>query len=133
MWKSNVKNSAVATWHTRISASEFSRFKSIHIDFQPNILWACSKEKRMLLASCISVIQMISNLNITMYDGNICPCCNLIYENMIDHCIHECLYLYRERAIFWNEHPKLDLNVYMFLNIVEPVFLSNFWGRKICS
>ena len=87
----------------------------------------------MLLASCISVIQMISNLNITMYDGNICPSCNLIYENMIDHCIHECLYLNRERAIFWNEHPKLDLNVYMFLNIVEPVFLSNFWGRKICS
>ena len=47
MWKSNVKNSAVATWHTRISASEFSRFKSIHIDFQPNILWACSKEKHV--------------------------------------------------------------------------------------
>ena len=131
MLKSNVKNSAVANWHTRISAPEFSRFKSIHTDFQPNIFWLYSKEKRKLLAPCTSVIQMISNLNNTPYDGNICPCCNLMYENIIDHCIHECLYLNRERAIFWNELSKLDLNVYMFLNIQEPVFLSNiFLGQE---
>ena len=129
--KSNVKNSAVANWHTRISAPEFSRFKSIHTDFQPNIFWLYSKEKRKLLAPCTSVIQMISNLNNTLFDGNICPCCNLMYENIIDHCIHECLYLNRERAVFWNELSKLDLNVYMFLNIQEPVFLSNiFLGQE---
>ena len=79
------------------------------------------------MAPCTSVIQMISNLNNTLYDGNICPCCNPMYENIIDHCIHECLYLNRERAIFWNELSKLDLNVYMFLNIQEPVFLSNIF------
>ena len=127
MLNSNVKNSAVANWHTRIYAPEFSRFKSIQTDFQPNIFWLYSKEKRKLLAPCTSVIQMISNLNNTLYDGNICPCCNLMYENYTDHCIHECLYLNRERAIIWNELSKLDLNVYMFLNIQEPVFLSNIF------
>ena len=38
MLKSNVKIGAVATWHTRISAPKSNRFKSIHTDFQPNIL-----------------------------------------------------------------------------------------------
>ena len=64
MLKSNVKNGAVATWHTRISAPKSNRFKSIHTDFQPNILcFFFSKEKRKLLAPCTSVIQMIPNLN----------------------------------------------------------------------
>ena len=54
------------------------------------------------LASCIKHLQTLS-------------CCQRCFTNFVDHCIHECIYLNRQRARLFQEIFSLGADIHMHL------------------
>ena len=46
-----------------------------------------------MLKLCISVVQLISCVSSLPHVSNICSHCQRCFTNLVDHCIHECIYL----------------------------------------
>ena len=114
--KSKAHESARLSWFERVSGPEFVRFGALHHDFSPHWLWQFSKDNRKMLKPCISVVQLLSRASSLPFLTTICNHCQKIYVNLLDHCIHECIYLNRPRALLLQEIFYLDVDVYMYLN-----------------
>ena len=91
--------SAICSWNSRTLAQEFFRFRIVHPEFQPHWAWYISKRQWKLLSPCTSVIQMTASLTDTRHNI-LCTPCDSYYDNIADHCIHECSYLTIDRAKF---------------------------------
>ena len=48
-------------------------------------------------------------------DSKFCLCCNLYYNNIVDHCINTCAYLEKERANLWLGILEIGVQAYIFL------------------
>ena len=93
MIKAKVHERARLAWYERVSDPEFYRFSMIHGDFSPHWIWLFSKENRKTLKPCISVVQLVSCFSSLPHMSNICSHCQRCFTNLVDHCIHEFIYL----------------------------------------
>ena len=104
------------SWFERVSGPELVRSSALHHDFSPHWLWQFAKDNRKMLKPCISAVQLLSRASSLPYLTTTCTHCQKIYVNLLDHCIHECNYLNRPRALLLQEILYLDVDVYMYLN-----------------
>ena len=123
--KSTLHESAISSWHNRIQTQDFSRFTALHYDYSPHWIWYFSKEHRKLLPHCTSVIQMISSYAEVNSGNKFCIFCEVFYENIIDHCLHDCSYLYNERSEMWQEILSPSLPAYGYLYMQNISFVLN--------
>ena len=97
--KSRIHDNEVNSWHNRLSAPDFNRFRQLHTDYSPHTLWIESKESRHLLPISRSCLQMIAGMAETTFSHPCCQFCNReIHINIIDHYVHSCSYLDAERV-----------------------------------
>ena len=96
MIKAKVHEAAKTAWYNQVSTPEFQRFKLLHGEFGTHWLWLFSKDNRRLLKPCTSVVQLISCVSSLPHLSNTCENGQCDY-NLVDHCIHECNHLKRQR------------------------------------
>ena len=84
-----------------------------------------SSKYRKLIPHCTSVIQMISSLAEVNSGNKFCIFCEVFYENIVDHCLHDCSYLDNERSEMWQEILSLSLPAYGYLYMQNISFVSN--------
>ena len=117
MIKANVHETTKTAWHYRLSNPEFYRFKMLHCKFSPHWSWLFSQDNRRLLKLCISVIQLISCVSSLPHISSTCSNCQGEFTNLVDHCIHECIYLKRQSERFWREIFSLGPDIFMYLHM----------------
>ena len=115
MIKAKVHENARLCWYERVSSPEFYRFNMLHDEFSPHWIWLFSKENRKMLKPCISVVQLVSCVSSLPHVSNICRHCQRCFTNLVDHCIHECIFLNRPRARLFQEIFSLGADIYMHL------------------
>ncbi|MCG8077812.1 MAG: hypothetical protein JAY75_16450 [Candidatus Thiodiazotropha taylori] len=130
--KVKVHQKATEAWHNRTLTPEFHRFRLVHSEFRTHWLWAFSLENRKFLKPCITMVQLISKLCI-INATDVCNYCHRNYDNIVDHCIHDCLYILRQRHIFWQEILSLGLDVYRYLSMQSKIVLSNIFLGSECQ
>ena len=94
-------------------------FSVLHSEFSPHWAWQFSKNNRKMLKPCISVVQLLSNVSCLPFIDNICCHCHRNFANLLDHCIHDCVYLNRPRAQFLQEISSLSTDIYMHLSMQD--------------
>ena len=94
-------------WQNRITNTDFSLFSRLHNVYEPHIFWHSAKENPQSSCYYKSVMQMIALVSNNFRGPFICSYCKSQYVNLVEHCIHECIYLAAERIL-------LVTNVYMF-------------------
>ena len=97
----------------------------LHYEFSPHWLWLFSQDNRRLLSPCISVIQLISCVSSLPHISSTCSNCQGVFTNLVAHCIHECIYLYRQRERFWWEIFSLGPDIFMYLHMQDKLILTN--------
>ena len=103
-------------------------------DTGSNWLLGISKENRKLLKPCISVAQLISNWCGIKFWDIVCNHGNMISDNIIDHCILECVHVNKERSKLWQDILSLGLDNYMYLNKQDLFVLINlFLGTEVAE
>ena len=60
--KRRIYNRELSSWKSRLSAPEFDKFRLLHSEYSPHILWISSKENRGYLAVSILCVHMIANV-----------------------------------------------------------------------
>ena len=70
--KSRIHDNEVNSWHNRLSAPDFNRFRQLHTDYSPHTLWIESKESRHLLPISRSCLQMIAGMAETTFSHACC-------------------------------------------------------------
>ena len=115
MIKSKAHEIARLSWYERISSPELIRFNLLHGDFSPHWVWQFCKENRKMLKPCTSVVRLLSSVSSLPFVESICAHCQSNYDNLLDHCIHDCIYLYRPRAQFFQEIFFLGADIHMYL------------------
>ena len=117
-WNSLIKNklhsSAINARHSRTLAQDFYRFRIIQPEFRPHWAWYFSKSRRKLLIPCISVVQMTANLTDVKQNNSACVACDSYYDNLVNHCLHECSSLVVDRAKLWHDISCISMNAYAF-------------------
>ena len=68
---------------------------------------------------------MISSLAEVNSGNKFCIFCEVFYENIVDHCLHDCSYLDNERSEMWQEILSLSLPAYGYLYMQNISFVSN--------
>ena len=68
-----------------------------------------------MLKPCISVVQLVSCVSSLPHVSNICSHCQRCFTNVVDHCIHECIYLNRPRARLLQEIFSLGADIYIYV------------------
>ena len=68
---------------------------------------------------------MISSLAEVNSRNKFCIFCEVFYENIVDHCLHDCSYLDNERSEMWQEILSLSLPAYGYLYMQNISFVSN--------
>ena len=68
---------------------------------------------------------MISSLAEVNSGNKFCIFCEMIYENIVDHCLHDCPYLDNERSEMWQVILSLSLPVAEILRLIE-IFICIF-------
>ena len=68
---------------------------------------------------------MISSLAEVNSGNKFCIFCEVFYENIVDHCLHDCSYLDNERSEMWQEILSLSLPAYGYLCMQNISFVSN--------
>ena len=125
MIKAKVHEAAKTAWYNRVSTPEFQRFKLLHGDFGTHWLWLFSKDNRRLLKPCTSVVQLISCVSSLPHMSNTCENCQCDFTNLVDHCIHECNYLNRQRDRLWRDISFLGPHILMYLLMQDKLTLTN--------
>ena len=128
-WKHLVKrrihDKEISSWKTRLSAPEFDRFRLLHTEYSPHVLWISSKENRSYLAASISCVHMIANIVGNPFCNPVsCPKCSTNYDNVVDHCIHDCLFLNLDRSRLWYSIQQLNSDVCTYLRSLDKAFLT---------
>ena len=114
----------VSTWLNRTSAPEFDRFRRLHTDYSPHNLWISSKENPHVLSQSISCIQMIARTADNVLSPLSCLRCNCNYNNIVDHCIHDCSFVAQERLNLWYEIFHLNTDIFSYLRSLDKTFLT---------
>ena len=122
--KGRLHQSAICSWNSRTLAQEFYRFRIVHPEFQPHWAWYFSKNQRKLLSPCTSVIQMTASLTDTRHNI-LCAACDSYYDNIADHCIHECSYLTIDRTKLWQDIRNTSTAAFEFLLSQNMFLVSN--------
>lgn len=135
VWKCLVKRTIhqyeVNSWRHRISAIEFSRFARLHMDYRPHRLWFTAYKLPHLLQACKSVIQMIASVSENLVDPLVCPNCNCLYRNLVEHCIYDCRYIGSLRFKFWNEIYILNMQLFgILMHMSKEDQISTFLGEE---
>ena len=104
-------------WQNRITNTDFSLFSRLHNVYEPHIFWHSAKENPQSSCYYKSVMQMIALVSNNFRGPFICSYCKSQYVNLVEHCIHECIYLAAERIL-------LVTNVYMFNAAVFALLCS---------
>ena len=123
--KNKLQSSAINAWHSRTLAQDFYRFRIIQPEFRPHWVWYFSKRRRKLLIPCISVVQMTANLTDRRQNNLACVACDSYYDNLVDHCIHECSSLVVDRVKLWHGISCISINAYAFLNSLNNSLVTN--------
>ena len=127
MIKAKVHENARLGWYERVSSPEFYRFNMLHGEFRPHWIWLFSKENRKMLKPCISVVQLISCVSSLPHVSNICRHCQRCFTNLVDHCIHGCIYLNRSRARLLQEIFSLGADIYIYALVhARQTFINEF-------
>ena len=108
MIKTKAHENARLSWYERVSDPEMNRFSVLHSEFSPHWAWQFSKNNRKMLKPCISVVQLLSSVSSLPFIDKICCHCHRNFANLLDHCIHDCVYLNRPRAQFLQEISSLS-------------------------
>ena len=53
-----------------------------------------------------------------------CPKCSTNYDNVVDHCIHDCLFLNLDRSRLWYSIQQLNSDVCTYLRSLDKAFLT---------
>ena len=53
-----------------------------------------------------------------------CPQCSTNYDNVVDHCIHDCLFLNLDRSRLWYSIQQLNSDVCTYLRSLDKAFLT---------
>ena len=123
--KSRIHDNEVNSWHNRLSAPDFNRFRQLHTDYIPHTLWIESKESRHLLPISRSCLQMIAGMAETTFSHPCCQFCNReIHINIIDHYVHSCSYLDAERVCLWYNILQLNDDVYVHLMNLDYAYVT---------
>ena len=69
-------------------------------------------------------MQLLSS--VSRLPENICEHCKRNYDNLLDHCIHDCDYLDRPRAHFFQEIYSLGPDIYTYLIMQDTQIQVNF-------
>ena len=92
--KRRIHGREISSWKTRLFAPEFDRFRLLHTEYSPHVLWISSKENRGYLAATILCVHMTANTVGNPFCNPVsCPKCSTNYDNVVDHCIHDCFFL----------------------------------------
>ena len=102
-----------------------NRFSVLHGEFSPHWAWQFSKNNRKMLKPCISVVQLLSSVSSLPFIDNICCHCHRNFANLLDHCIHDCIYHNRPRAQFLQEISSLSTDIYMYLSMQDKQTQTN--------
>ena len=114
--KSRIHDNDVNSWHNRLSAPDFNRFRQLHTDYSPHNLWIESKESRSLLPISRSCLQI---------SHACCQFCNReIRINIIDHYVHSCSYLDADRVSLWYNILRLNDDVYVHLMNLDCAYVT---------
>ena len=54
-----------------------------------------------------------------------CTYCEVFYDKIVDHCLHDCFYLDTERSEMWQEIFSLSLPTYDFYVYANMIYVSN--------
>ena len=122
--KGRLHQSAICSWNSRTYTQEFYCFRIVHPEFQPHWAWYFSKSQRKLLSPCTSVIQLTASLTDTRHNI-LCTACDSYYDNIADHCIHECSYLTIDRARLWQDIRNTSTTDFEFLHRQNMFVVSN--------
>ena len=125
MIKTKAHENARLSWYERVSNPEINRFSVLHSEFSPHWAWQFSKNNRKMLKPCISVVQLLSSVSCLPFIDNICCHCHRNFANLLDHCIHDCVYLSRPRAQFLQEISSLSTDIYMHLSMQDKQTQTN--------
>ena len=71
-------------------------------------------------------MQLLSSVSRLPFVENICEHCKRNYDNLLDHCIHDCDYLDRPRAHFFPEIFSLGADIYTYLIMQDKQIQVNF-------
>ena len=127
-WKRHVRceinNRELYQWHCRTSQPDFAHFRRIVPAFHFHYFWILSNRSPKVVNACKYAIQMIGC--ILDCDVQLCCKCNLLYKNVVDHCISECTYLHSERVKLWDRIYKLSPLVYTYLRSLDTMSLTSF-------
>ena len=55
----------------------------------------------------------------------LCAACDSYYDNIADHCIHECSYLTKDRAKLWQDIQNTSTTAFDFLHSRNMFLVSN--------
>ena len=53
-----------------------------------------------------------------------CLRCNCNYNNIVDHCIHDCSFVAQERLNLWYEIFHLNTDIFSYLRSLDKTFLT---------
>ena len=119
-----IQEKEVSAWLNRTSAPEFDRFRRLHTDYSPHNLWISSKENLHVLSQSISCIQMTARTADNVLSPLSCLRCNCNYNNIVDHCIHDCSFVAQERLNLWYEIFHLNTDIFSYLRSLDKTFLT---------
>ena len=71
-------------------------------------------------------MQLLSSISSLPFVENICGHCKRNYDDLLDHCIHDCIYLDRPRAQFFQEIFSLGADIYTYLIMQDKQTQVNF-------
>ena len=119
-----IQEKEVCAWLNRTSAPECDRFRRLHTDYRSHSLWISSKENPHVLSQSISCIQMIARTVDNVLSPLSCLRCNCNYNNIVDHCIHDCSFVAQERLNLWYEKKNSSKYRYFLIFEKDKIFLT---------
>ena len=91
--KHRIHERDLSSWKTRLSAPEFDRFRLLHTEYSPHVLWIYSKENCCYLAASISCVHMIAKVVGNPFCNPVsCTQCSTNYDNVVDSQYYGMLY-----------------------------------------
>ena len=121
-WKrllnSKLHHSAISTWNSRTLTHDFRRFRDIHFEYTPHLVWYLSKERRnFLFPSFLSFKWYLIWLRCQWITNSVYTVMCIITILLI--IVLTCTYLGLERARLWSDIQNISIQAYMFLSTVD--------------
>ena len=72
-----------------------------------------------------TITKLTANLTDVKQNNSACVACDSYYDNLVDHCLHECSSLVVDRAKLGHDISCINMNAYAFLNGQNNSLVSN--------